>query len=190
MTVPCENVLAAFPASHRAGNVSVGPMTIGSAILLGAFDVPLELAVPVPEEKLAIAAMLLSPEWRDTDTLPDEIDFRRFAKRLKATGKDLASAVDAARASAFATYVKPPPPPAGARKRTTPHGCGWPLELAEYLCGEYGWSWREALATPVATAFALSAASRQRHGAPPGGLDYIERISQDAVKAKKRIHQT
>lgn len=186
MTVPCENVFAAFPASQRAGNATIGPMTLCQAILLGAFDVPLEVKVPIPEDKIVIAAMLLSPEWRNADRLPVADDFKRFAKQLKADAKELAEAVASARAFALSTYVKPPKPPPGARVRTTPHGCGWPLEVAEFLCGEYGWSWREALATPVVTAFALVAASRQRHGDEPGGFDYVERIEQRNVHERKR----
>lgn len=186
MTVPCENVFAAFPTSHRVGGVELGPMTLGQAIMLGAFDIPLAVEMPVPADKLMIAALLLSKEWRAADHLPDERDFKRFAKRLKADGNELKEAVESVRAFAHSTYVEPPKPPASARKRTTPHGYGWPLEVAEFLCGEYGWSWRNALATPVVTAFALVAASRQRHGDEPGGLDYMERIKDREVAERKR----
>ena len=186
MTVPVENYFAAFPASYRAGNVTVGPMTLGQAIMLGAFDVPLAADVPIPADKLTIAAMLLTAEWRAADHLPGEEDFKCFAKRLKADCKELKEAVEAARAFSFSTYVKPPPPPKGARINKGPHGYGWPLEVAEFLCGEYGWSWREALATPVVTAFALVAASRQRHGDEPGGFDYMERIKSREVHERKR----
>ena len=186
MTVPVENVFAAFPTSHRVGNVELGPMTLGQAIMLGAFDIPLAVEMPVPADKLMIAALLLSKEWRAADHLPDERDFKRFAKRLKADGNELKEAVESVRAFAHSTYVEPPKPPASARKRTTPHGYGWPLEIAEFLCGEYGWSWRDALATPVVTAFALVATSRQRHGDEPGGLDYMERIKDREVAERKR----
>ena len=186
MTVPCENVFAAFPTSWRVGNVELGPMTLAQAVLLGAFDVPLAVKVPVPAEKVVIAAMLLSPEWRAAERLPDDSDFRRFAKRLKADGNALKEAVESVRAFALSTYIKPPKPPKGARVRTDPHGVGWPLEVAEFLCAEYGWSWREALATPVVTAFALVATSRQRHGDEQGDCDYIERIKEREVRERKR----
>ena len=187
MTVPVENYFAAFPASYRAGNVTVGPMTLGQAIMLGAFDIPLAVEMPVPADKLMIAALLLSKEWRAADRLPDERDFKSFAKQLKKVdGKELKEAVESVRVFAHSTYVKPPKAPAGARKRTTPHGYGWPLEVAEFLCGEYGWSWRDALATPVVTAFALIATSRQRHGDEPGGFDYMERLKEREVHERKR----
>ena len=186
MTVPVENVFAAFPASYRAGNVELGPMTLDQAIMLGAFDVPLAADVPIPPDKLTIAALLLSKEWRAVDHLPGEKDFKRFAKRLKADCKELKEAVEAVRGFAFSTYVKPPPPPKGARIHKGPHGYGWPLEVAEFLCGEYGWSWRDALATPVVTAFALVAASRQRHGDEQGGFDYMALIKSREVHERKR----
>lgn len=186
MTVPCENVFAAFPTSQRVGGAELGPMTLAQAIMLGAFDIPLAVEVPVPADKLIIAALLLSKEWRAADHLPDERDFKRFAKRLKADGNELKEAVESVRSFAMSTYVKPPKPPKGARVRTGPHGYGWPLEVAEFLCGEYGWTWREALATPAVTAFALIATSRQRHGDEPGGFDYMERIKDREVKERKR----
>lgn len=185
MTVPVENYFAAFPASRSVGGAELGPMTLGQAIMLGAFDVPLAADVPIPADKLMVAALLLSKEWRAADRLPVEKDFRRFAKRLKADCRELKEAVESVKTFAFSTYVKPPPPK-GARINKGPHGCGWPLEVAEFLCGEYGWSWRDALATPVVTAFALVAACRQRHGGEPGGFDYMERIKEREVRERKR----
>ena len=189
MTVPCENVFAAFPTSVGVGGVELGPMTLGQAILLGAFDIPLEVKMPIPADKLMVAALLLSKEWRAADRLPDERDFKSFAKRFARRGKvdstALKEAVESVRAFAFSTYVKPPKAPPGSRVRTGPHGYGWPMEVAEFLCGEYGWSWRESLATPVVTAFALVAASRQRNGDEPGGFDYMERIKEREVHARK-----
>ena len=67
--------------------------------------------------------------------------------------------------------------------RATPYGLGWPLELAESLCAEYGWRWQEALDTPVVTVWALVAAARQRKGGRHGGIDYIERWYSGEVKA-------
>jgi len=186
MTVPCENVFAAFPTSKSVGGAELGPMTLAQAIMIGAFDIPLAAEVPVPADKLMVAALLLSKEWHAADRLPDERDFKRFAERLKADDNELKEAVDSVRSFAFSTYVKPPKPPKGARVRKGPHGFGWPLEVAEFLCGEYGWTWREALATPVVTAFALVATSRQRHGDEPGGFDYMERIKEREVKERKR----
>ncbi len=174
MTVPVENYFAAFPASYRAGNVTVAPLTLGGAIRLAHEGI--DCGVAVPREKLCLAAFVLS----------GATDYKKFLRRAKCGLQELSNAVESALNNAFETYVKPPPPPKGARVRTGPHGCGWPLEVAEFLCGEYGWSWRDALATPVVTAFALVAACRQRHCDEPGGFDYMERIKEREVHERKR----
>lgn len=174
MTVPVENYFAAFPASYRAGNVTVAPLTLGGAIRLAHEGI--DCGVAVPREKLYLAAFVLS----------GETDYKKFLRRAKCGLQELSNAVESALNNAFETYVKPPSPESGTRQRVTPHGYGWPLEIAEFLCGEYGWSWRDALATPVVTANALVATSRQRHGDEPGGFDYVERIKEREVHERKR----
>ena len=174
MTVPVENVFAAFPASYRAGNVTVAPLTLGGAIRLAHEGI--DCGVAVPREKLHLAAFVLS----------GATDYKKFLRRAKCGLQELSNAVESALNNAFETYVKPPSPKSGTRMRVTPHGYGWPIEIAEFLCGEYGWSWRDALATPVVTAFALVAACRQRHGDEPGGFDYMERIKEREVHERKR----
>lgn len=182
MTLPVEDFIAAFPPSVKAGNVTVGPMTLEHAILMGAFGVPLDEKVPIPEDKVVAAALILSTKsW---ESPPCECDFRRFARRLKCGAKELQEAVESCRAQAVSTYIKPRPPEGGVQ-RTDPHGLGWPIEIAEFLCGEYGWSWRTALETPCATAHALVAAARQRNGGKHGGFDYVERVRSDEVHTRK-----
>lgn len=174
MTVPVENYYAAFPASYRAGNVTVGPLTLGGAIRLAHEGI--DCGAAVSRDKVLMAAFVLS----------GETDYKRFLRRVKCGLQELSNAVEMCLNNAFETYVKPPPPPKGARVHTGPHGFGWPLEIAEFLCGEYGWSWRDALATPVVTAYALVATSRQRHCSEPGGFDYMERIKSREVHERKR----
>ena len=163
MEIPHENYLAAFPQPRTAGNVTLKPLTLAGAIRLGELGV--SLVKRVPRGQLVEAAFVLS----------GESDLEQFCKRANFGLSELSRAVEAILNDAFATYVKPAKPPAGTRRSLTPQGVGWPLELAEWLCAEYGWSWREALETPVATVHALAAASRQRRGARKGGLDYLER---------------
>ena len=109
---------------------------------------------------------------------------RRFLRRAKCGLKELSKAVETVLNTAFATYVKPAAQK-DAPKLLTPHGLGWPLEFAEFLCAEYGWSWRDALDTPVVTVYALAAAARQRTGGKHGGFDYLERQYNEDVKAGK-----
>ena len=163
MEIPHENHLAAFPPSSTAGNVTLKPLTLAGAIRLGERGV--SLVRRVPRGQVVEAAFVLS----------GEPDIAKFCGRARFGLSELSRAVEAVLNDAFATYVKPAKPPAGARRSLTPQGVGWPLELAEWLCAEYGWSWREALDTPVATVYALMAASRQRRGVRKGGMDYLER---------------
>ena len=170
MLVPRENVVAAFPPSARAGNVALSPLDLGGAIRLGAAGI--DCGKAVPRAKLPEAAFVLS----------GAADRRRFLKRAKCGLRELSNAVEKVLNDAFETYLRPPPSKDSV-KRLTPHGLGWPLELAESLCAEYGWGWKEALSTPVATAWALVAAARQRAGGRHGGMDSVERWYQGEVKA-------
>ena len=174
MTVPRENWIAAFPPSETAGNVTLGPLTLGGAIRLARIGV--ETNRRVPKEKLFAAAFVLSGEG----------DERRFLRRAKCGLNELSNAVETVLNTAYETWVKAK---REASSQTvghlTPHGIGWPLEYAEFLCAEYGWSFRDALATPVATAFALEVACRQRHGGRHAGLDYVERQYRRDLKSGK-----
>lgn len=182
MTLPVEDFIAAFPPSVRAGAVELGPMTLEHAVLFGAFDIPLDEKIPVPAAKVPTAAMILSS--RRWGRVPGELDFRRFARRLNGGQKELAAAVESCRSLAMSTYIAPRPAE-GETRRTDPHGLGWPLEIAEFLCGEYGWGWQVALETPCATAHALVAACRQRYGGLHGDFDYVERARSQEVHSRK-----
>ena len=170
MQVPCENCLAAFPPEVRAGNVVLHPLTLAGAIRLGAAGV--DCGKAVPRDKLFEAAFALS----------GESDYRGFLRRARCGLEELSKAVETVLNTAFSTYVKPKAQK-NATKHLTPHGLGWPLELAEFLCAEYGWSWKDALDTPVVTVYALAAAARQRTGGKHGGFDYLERQYNEDVKA-------
>jgi len=174
MQVPRENWLAAFPPDVRAGNVVLRPLTLAGAIRLG--EAGLDCGRAVPREKLFEAAFVLS----------GETDYRRFLRRAKCGLRELSAAVETVLNDAFATVVRPAAQK-NATKHLTPHGLGWPLELAEFLCAEYGWSWREALDTPVVTVYALAAAARQRTGGRHGGFDYLERQYNEDVKAGRAM---
>jgi hypothetical protein len=72
--------------------------------------------------------------------------------------------------------------PKGADSLT---GLGWPFEVAEFLCAEYGWLFADALALPVATALALMTASHQRNGGKFRGMDWMQRIAARKIREKK-----
>ena len=169
MPLPIENVIAAFPPSFRAGNVTLRPLSIGGAIRLAEIGVDAK-KTPVPKDKLFAASFVLSGEK----------DLKRFLRRAKCGLKELASAVEEVLNQAFSTFI-PPQQQKDAPVSFTPDGLGWPLELAGFLCAGYGWSFEYALATPVCRAFALQAVSRIQHGGKHGGPDYVER-TLDIVK--------
>ena len=162
--------MAAFPPSRRAGNVVLRPLTLAGAVRLG--EIGVDCGEPVARDKLMEVAFILSGgrEWR------------RFLRQAKCGLSELSRAVEAVLNDAFATFVKPMPAKGGTI-HLTPHGLGWPIEYAEWLCAEYGWGWGEALQTPVATVYALEAAARQRNGGSHGGLDYNQRRYAAELKA-------
>lgn len=177
MKLPIENYLAAFPPKRtcRLGwgrrPVVIGPLTLGGVIALDAVGVNPQ--AEVGEDHAAIAAFVLSGQMEGRTMGECERDFKRFARRVKRHLNELAEAVNATLAEGFATYVKPAPSKGPAQ--TTPSGVGWWLSYAEAICGDYGWSWKETLSTPLATVFALAVAYRARHGIDNGDSDYIER---------------
>ena len=188
MMPPVENVIAAFPPSFAAGNVTLRPLTVGGAIRLAEIGVDVT-KTPVPKDRLFAAAFVLNGKWKVengecSDHYPLSIFnsplYKRFLRHAKCGLKELSSAVEAALNAAFATRI-PPMEDSRAPAQLTPSGLGWPLELAEWLCAEYGWRFAEVTELPLSTAFALQAAARIRHGGKHGGPDYIER-TLDIVK--------
>ena len=194
MTLPIENYLAAFPPVRtvRMGwlrrPVVLGPLTLGKCIILDAIGI--DANQRIAEKDAAVVAFVLSEEVvvgsrsRTKDVINSTVGlqlqtttkrFHRFERRVKRRLKELCKAVNETCSDAFRTYVKPPEDRSGVAK-VSKSGVGWWLSYAESLCDDYGWTWREALDTPFATAFALVTAHRERYNAGHGGPDYIERI--------------
>lgn len=175
MAIPRENWIAAFPPVERAGNVTLGALTLGGAIRLAAEGIDCQRAIS--REDLFKTAFVLA----------GEVDYKRFLRRARCGLKELSKAVATILNTAFETRVKAAkiPKAKGHVGHLTPHGIGWTLEYAEWLCAEYGWSWDEALATPLATVFALEVACRQRNGGRHAGFDYVERQYRRDLKAGK-----
>ena len=187
MTLPIENYLAFFPATITVGMgwlrrpVRLGPLTIGRAVLLDALGVDPQREIA--EKDAAIVAYVLTrTDFHVRPFDESRASFNRFSRRVKGHLKPLAEAVNKIRVDAFTPYVKPPKPTTN-RISTTKTGAGWALDFAEALCADYGWSWHEAVNTPLATAFALSAAYIDRHDLRPSCMDYEQR---KAAKERKR----
>lgn len=172
MVQPAENVIAAFPPSVKVGNVTLKPLTLGGAIRLTEYGI--DTAARVPKEQLFTAAWILS----------GENDQKKFLRRMRVGLAELSNAVEEVLNTSCITFVKPVVNKT-ATASPTPKGLGWPLVYAEWLCAEYGWTWDEAMATPVARVYALDAACRERHGGKHAGLDYFQRQYRKDLKAGK-----
>lgn len=171
MTVPRENFAAFYPQPVKVGGVMLRPVTLGDAVRMAQCGV--EISRSVPDDALAIVASIMAG-----------MTVAQFSRRYKGGLSELSEAVEKVLNDGFATFIRARADERkGAVKHLTPHGIGWPLECAEFLCAEYGWSWGDAIDTPCATVFALIAACRERNGGKHGGLDYMERQYRDDLKA-------
>ena len=183
MQIPAETVTACFPPSFTAGNIVLRPLTLGDAVRLGSIGVDVNRRIPA--DKLFSVAFVISGEAVSSPlhahngeavSSPLQLKaYRRFLRRARVGLQELSSAIEKALNAAFETWI-PPMEQKGATRQLTPSGLGWPLEYAEWLCAEYGWSFDRALETPVATVFALVAAARKRNDGKHGGPDYVERV--------------
>ena len=188
--LPVETMLALFPGgtevcrTGRFAALRLRPFTLAHAAALEAWGC--DLGANLDESRSLIAAWLLSK--RPPEVASAMLDMERSAKEagrwVRGKAKCVArisKAVNGHIVAAFKTYVAPKKD--GGCAYSAPRGFGWPLEIVEALCGEYGWSLDDALATPVATALALVSVARQRHGGENGGPDYYERIMIREINA-------
>ena len=181
LRVPVENLLAAFPVHVMAGSVELYPLTVRAAIALGIYGVDFAREIKGASAILAGAVLSRTISAADlADARRGEKHLKRFARRFRKHTEVLEDAVNQVVDKAFSTRV--PFLREGGKVALSPSGLGWPLELAEALCHEYGWSWESALETPVATAHALMAAAHRRNGGKFGGPDYIERAVIERMK--------
>lgn len=188
MQIPVENVLAAYPPTRCAAGLKLKPLTVGGALALAALGVDFEKSRVEPV-KLQISAAVLAGFLTPADALHGDGQSVAYALRRveRCVNTALSALEDAVRTvfnDAFATRIKPAAPDK-PHISFTPHGLGWPLRLAEQLCGEYGWSFEAALEMPLARAWALDACARERHGGRHGDFDYIERIEAEKKRHSK-----
>ena len=185
MALPIENMLAFYPRPIEAAGMSLGPLTIEGAVALESLGID-TLQREVPQGLILVAVAVLADGGRYVpEVMSGRYDFKRLARRLKNRLDVASDAVNAVIRAGWTTYIKPMKRNDGV-KHMTPHGLGWPLELAEALCEIYSWPWFEVAAMPLARAWALIAANRQYNGGSHGGFDYIERAYIEDLKAKKK----
>lgn len=180
--LPSETMLALFPRGVmvcRAGlfrRIRLHAVTLAHAAVLEAYGCP--LGPWHPEPKALVAAWILShpaSEVGDLVRAGPEKGAKKFLRRLGKCARTVANATNAHMASALTTFVPPKSDGAAIVDDGLGRGYGWPLEVAEALCAEYGMAFDDALGTDVARALALLTVRRGRNGMA-GGPDYFDRI--------------
>lgn len=188
--LPKETRLALFPA--RSHVCRLGPFrrlelrvpTLADAAVMECLGVEL-LSGTLPDGEALVAAWVLSitPERAAKAANGDVRGARRFVKRLARHIPAVSSIVNAMVEDAFLPFVPPKAEENGWKVDDgLPDGYGWPLEMAEALCGLYGWTFDYAMAMPLQRAVAMMSVARSRKGAAAGGPDYYNRIRLERMR--------
>ena len=176
-----------FPASAVIDGISVGPMTLGHAAMLDYLGV--DLADRIDANSILIAAWVLSLTGDDLRRAMAERSgilaaFEKWCKGRRKSAARIAKAIISIVEEAYSTFV--PPKREGDVSRSLPSGYGYPLEVCELLCAEYGMPFSEAMDVPMARVYAMLACARARHGGEAGGPDYYERRMLRDIKSLQR----
>ena len=189
--LPKETILALFPQGRTVKRkwpyrpLRMCAVTLAHAAAMEALGCGM-LEGFVTDENALMCAWLLSlkPDEVSAAANGDVAGMMRTARSLKGRMEETSVAVNGLVSEALAPFV--PAKSDGGENVLNDglgHGYGWPLEVAEALCDKYGWSFADAMATPVSTAFALIAAGRANAGGKAGGPDYYDRIRLARWKA-------
>lgn len=194
--LPQETLRAIFPIGmevrsarwpHRAV-FKTQPVTIAHAAAMEAFGCDLG-ARELSDAHALIAAFIatLSPDEAYNAVFDRDRTGRRLTRWMRRRTKfvsRIAREINAHLALAFLNFV---PPKREGRQiiEDAPSGFGWPLEIVEALCAEFGWQFEDALRTPLSRALSLVSVARKRNGGENGGPDYYER--QLVLKLKETI---
>ena len=189
MTLPVETIDALFVADERVGNAVLRPATLAHLAAMDALGVG--VCGLVARKDALLAAWVLTLDYAGcVRAVRDEkwtlAAFKAWVAKCGCTADECFLAVNAVVAHAASTYV----PGAGGEGDggsvySTPHGFGWPLEVAEFLCHEYGWDFARAMDEPLVRVYGLVNCARQRNGGRNGDFDYYERILQRQFKEAK-----
>lgn len=192
--LPFETILAVSPPSAevkigRFRTLHLKPITLTHIVALEAFGCSIDYNLE--RSQALIAAWFLSQKG---EALIDRIidianpkvakKLGKFIHKVSRKGKEIQDVVNRHIEISFKTYVPGKKSGSGTELMGgAPEGYGWPLEIAEHLCGEYGWTFEKAMCTPIARALALVSVGRIRLGGDAGGPDYYQRLAIDKMKA-------
>ncbi len=190
--LPVETREALFPSSGVVGKLTLRPMTLAHAALLDALGVDLEQGVTF--DNILLHAWVLSMDGAEVRRVAASADrvphFKAWCAKCDPDPYALADAVCRLVRVASAAFVPPEAEGGGQTVFASAKGFGWPLEVAECLCHEYGWTLDAALDTPLATAYALVNCARQRNGGKNGGPDYYGRVQMaEAARAFRKARE-
>lgn len=190
--LPAETILAVFPRGGvviRTGlfsRLKLHAATLAHAVALEAYNCASDMYLT--DANCIKAAWILSHSADEVRELVEGGGRPISRSWMRAATRHLdkvRAAVVSLLSNAYITYV-PPKREDGAVQEinsmgVSGHGYGWPLEIAEALCAEYGWSFETAIRTTVGQALALVSVKRGRHG-EAGGPDYYDRIREQRMR--------
>jgi hypothetical protein len=175
---PPEMFRAFFPSSHAVKGALLHAPTLAHIVMMS----KLQCLIDMDEHNAIIAAYVLS--FPSTELGLDIVDADRFAlwmskhgcapDELKAAVSDLIST--SLRAAVFDESKSKKQSDAA----TIPTGYGWPLEVAEKICFEYGWNIDTVKHMPICVLFGLIACGAKRNG-KENGPSYYERMALPEV---------
>ena len=181
---PVEMAAAFFPFPAKCGEVVMHPPTLAHVAALNMVGCYWDKD-SANEETAILAAWILSHDSENLSevfTDADGVNFNVWLATRKPNGADLVGAVSSLLNIAFSPIVE------GSGKNfkmnMMPSGYGWPLEIAERACADYGWTFAQAIHTPLVQIFALSACRAKRNGKEAGPDYYARRFIGEIKKAK------
>ena len=178
--------MAVFPPTFRVGGIRSGAPTLYHAVALEMLGIdPFGGDIDAANAWCAAFVLSKSPsEIRDfmSSGSPDMEAVKEWIDKCGVGVSEMVSAVRSTLRSASVTYVPGKSKDAG---QVMPSGFGWPLEMAESICHEYGISFDEAMSVPTCRAFAMMACCRARNGGEAGGPDYYARVLVNQIRAMK-----
>ena len=179
--LPRETVLAVFPDRVRAGGGDFPPPTLRHVVALSALGVDPEGENDAAKATLGAWLLSLGADELGGVVRNGGDEASKRCARWLAELDDPGAAVEAAwglLSDAASTFI---PPKKEGTSVSGPRGCGWPLEVGEFMASEYGIPFDRAMDVPLATAMALVSVARKRGGGEHGGPDYYERVEMAAI---------
>lgn len=187
--LPIETLNALFVAGEGVGNVTLRPATLAHLAAMEAFGVDVSKGIAFEKTHLVAWILTLDFEGCSRAILDDffaRSEMARWMEGARCSAAVLYPLVVRVLQRAFSAYVAGADDGKdGATTYSAPRGFGYPLEIAEFLCHEYGWTIEEAMNAPLARVYGMMNCARQRSGGKNGDFDYYERILQRAFKDAK-----